>query len=634
MRQMRGTSNNNRGRARKPEHTWRTLGRLLQYTFASSRTMWVVSIISIIVAALSASLGSKFIQTLIDSYIMPLTKEATPNFAPLIQAIAIMAAIYYTGVIGTGIFTQLQVIIGQRVQKQIRDEMFEHMQSLPMSYFDRNDVGDIMSRYTNDVDTLMQMISQSIPTFIQSLFNMVFVLIMMILISPLLTLLSLVVLGLSIIFVRVLFSQSSRYFSAQQRALGTVNGYAEEILNGLKVVKVFSHEQAVQKQFDTYNSGLRNDSAKANAYATMVFPIMGNMSNLLYVLTAVVGGTLAVNNVITLTLGGLAAFLQLSRGFTQPVAQISQQVNSIIMALAGAERIFGLLDEKPESDDGKVTLTNMKKDAAGNLVPTKEHTENWAWQVPGTPVKLVPVQGVVEFKDVNFSYYPGVQILHDINLTAKAGEKVAFVGATGAGKTTITSMINRFYDIDSGQITYDGIDIREIKKADLRRSLAIVLQETNLFTDTIMNNIRMGNLDATDDEVIAAAKLANADEFIQELPKGYQSTIDGDGSDLSQGQRQLLSIARAAVADPPVMIMDEATASIDTRTERAVQAGMDNLMKGRTTFVIAHRLSTIFNSDLIIVLDHGKIVERGNHEQLMAQHGEYYQLYTGSLVLE
>ncbi|WP_416353280.1 ABC transporter ATP-binding protein [Agrilactobacillus fermenti] len=620
-------------KSKGPKDTWATLKRLLKLIFTGHPIPLIVAFISIIVAAISGVAGSLFLQRLVDDYILPLLKLRSHNFSALFGAILVMGGIYYLGVIATLIFTQIMPVLGQRIQRQIRDDLFSHMQTLPVNYFDRNSFGDIMSRYTNDVDTLMQLISQSLPQFISSLFNIVFVVVGMLSLSPLLTLVSLVIFGLSIGVVRFLSNRSSKYFQAQQKSLGALNGFIEESLNGLKVIKVFSHEPQTQQRFDAYNEGLREDAARANGFATMLFPIMGNIGNLLYVLVALVGGILAVNQISGLTLGAIAAFLQLSRNFSQPISQISQQLNAIIIALAGAERIFQLQDEPEETDQGQVVLVRAIKGADGILAAAPEG-QIWAWKYPDPKQPLIELRGRVVFDHVNFSYDGQKQVLHDINLVVAPGQKVALVGSTGAGKTTITNMLTRFYEIDSGTITYDGINIQDIRKASLRQSLGMVLQETNLFTDTVANNIRFGNLTATDAQVHAAADLANATTFIDHLAQGFETQITNGGSSLSQGERQLLSIARAAVADPPVMILDEATSSIDTKTERLVQAGMDNLMQDRTTFAIAHRLSTIFNADLILVIEQGQIIERGNHESLMAQKGAYYELYTGKKALE
>ncbi len=615
-----------------PRHTGATVKRLLGLIFTSYPLPLIVAMVSIIIAALAGVMGSLFLQRLVDDYILPLVQQHSHDFSNLFRAILIMGGIYYVGVIATLLFTQIMPVLGQRIQRRVRDDMFAHMQTLPVGYFDRNDYGDVMSRYTNDVDTLMQLISQSLPQFVSSLFNIVFVIVGMLTLSPLLTILSLFIFALSIGVIRFLSKRSSKYFQAQQRSLGQINGFIEENLNGLKVVKVFSHEKESEATFDKYNESLRQDAALANGYSTMLFPIMGNIGNILYVLTALVGGILVVSHTSVLTLGAIAAFLQLSRNFSQPISQISQQLNAIIIALAGAERIFQLLDEKPEVDNGQVTLVKAHAGADGQLVKDDQGSL-YAWQDP-KQAALIPLKGRVVFDHVDFSYDGQKQILKDINLVAEAGQKVALVGATGAGKTTITNMLNRFYEIGSGTITYDGINIVDIKKDSLRQSLGMVLQETNLFTDTVANNIRIGDLQADDTAVEKAAKLANADGFIQNLPQGYQTLIANGGSSLSQGERQLLSIARAAVADPPVMILDEATSSIDTKTERQVQVGMDNLMAHRTTFAIAHRLSTIFNADLILVIEDGEIKERGNHDSLMAQKGIYYELYTGKTILD
>ena len=601
-------------------HRMKTLGRLLRLIVKTSPWMLTVSMIMIVLAAASNVIGSLFIERLINNYIMPLTKEKVPNYGPLEIAIAVMFGIYAIGFLSNYLFNMLMGVLAQKVQYRVRNEMFTHMESLPISYFDQNEFGDIMSRYTNDIDTLMQMISQSIPQFTNSALSLLFVVCAMFSLSWQLTLFSFIIFALSIGIVRFLTVKSGTYFQIQQKTLGQINGYNEEMLNGLKVIKVFSHELESKAGFDKYNEELRQASGRANTYATVLFPIMGNIGNLLYVLIAFIGGAVAINQWAPLSLGAIGSFLQLSRQFSMPIAQISQQLNSIVMALAGAERIFNLEDQASEPDDGTVTIS--KGDEVGS---------NWNWNVPQKDgsIKKVPVRGHIVFDHVNFSYVPEHQILHDISIDAKPGMKVAMVGETGAGKTTISNMLNRFYEIDSGTITYDGIPIKNIKKDDLRQSLSIVLQETHLFTGTIMDNIRFGNPDASDDDVYQAAKLSHADEFIHDLDHGYQTVIDGDGGDLSQGQMQLLSIARAMIADEPVMILDEATSSIDTRTEKMVQAGMDNLLAGRTSFVIAHRLSTIVNSDLILVLDHGHIIERGNHEELLKQKGYYYELYTG-----
>lgn len=601
----------------------KTLNRLLKLILTTSPWMFIISTITIILAALSNVIGTMFIEQLINNYIEPLLKQVqkgqAPNYGPLLQAIIVMFGIYAIGFVSNYLFNMLMGVLGQKVQFRVRNEMFTHMEKLPISYFDQNDYGDIMSRYTNDIDTLMQMISQSIPQFTNSILTLIFVISAMFILSWQLTIFSLIVFALSIGIVRFLTKRSGRYFSIQQKKLGQINGYNEEMLNGLKVIKVFSHEPEVKKDFDTYNEELRIASGRANTYATVLFPIMGNIGNLLYVLIAFIGGAAAINGWAPITLGAIASFLQLSRMFSMPIAQISQQLNSIVMALAGANRIFQLEDQPVEEDKGTVTISKSENVKGA-----------WNWNVSENgQIKKVPVRGHIIFDHVNFSYVPGKQILHDISINAKPGMKVALVGETGAGKTTISNMLNRFYEIDSGTITYDGISIKNIKKDDLRQSLSIVLQETHLFSGTIMENIRFGNPDASDDDVYQAAKLSHADEFIHELDHGYETVIDGDGGDLSQGQMQLLSIARAMIADEPVMILDEATSSIDTRTEKMVQAGMDNLLAGRTSFVIAHRLSTIVNSDLILVLDHGNIIESGNHESLLKQKGYYYELYTG-----
>ena len=603
----------------------KVLGRLLKLVLTTSPWMLVVSIITIILAAASAVIGSLFIERLIDTYVTPLLHEKVPNYGPLFNAILVMFGIYAIGFLSNYLFSMLMGVLAQKVQFRVRNETFTHMESLPIAYFDQNNYGDIMSRYTNDIDTLMQMISQSLPQFLNSALSLIFVIVAMFSLSWQLTLFSFIIFALSFGIVRFLTVRSSHYFKVQQNKLGQINGYDEEMLNGLKVIKVFSHEPEAEEGFDKFNEELRGASGKANTYATILFPIMGNMGNLLYVLIAFIGGAAAINGWAPLTLGAIASFLQLSRQFSMPIAQISQQLNSIVLALAGAQRIFELEDEPSEVDNGDVIMS-----------PNKEVKNSWYWDVPekNGDIKKVPIKGHIVFDHVNFSYVPEHQILYDINIDAKPGMKVALVGETGAGKTTISNMLNRFYEIQSGKITYDGVPISQIRKNDLRHSLSIVLQEPHLFTGTIMDNIRFGKPDASDDEVYQAARLAHADEFIHELDDGYETVIDGDGGDLSQGQMQLLSIARAMIADEPVMILDEATSSIDTRTERMVQAGMDNLLAGRTSFVIAHRLSTIVNSDLILVLDHGHIIERGTHEELLKQKGYYYELYTGKKELD
>ena len=547
-----------------------------------------------------------------------------------------LGCIFLVGVVSTFVYTRMMVTIGQGVLKQVRDDMFEHMQTLPIRYFDQNTNGSIMSLYTNDTDTLRQMINQSIPQALMSFFTIIVTFISMLILSPLLTVLAVVMIGVLLLVTKKIGGNSGKFFVRQQIALADVTGYVEERMNGQRVVKVFNHENKSKEEFDKLNEQLFESAANANTFANMMGPVIGNIGNLQFVLTAVLGGFLSVQGVGGITLGVMASYLQFTKSFTQPFMQVAQQFNSIVMALAGAERIFNLIDEEPEMDEGYVELVNAKKDAQGNIVECKERTGMWAWKHPheadGT-VTYTELKGDVRFEDVTFGYNSDKVILQDISLFAKPGQKLAFVGSTGAGKTTITNLINRFYDIQGGKIRYDGINITKIKKDDLRRSLGIVLQDTHLFTGTIMENIRYGKLDATDEEVYEAARLSHADQFIRMLPNGYDTVLSGDGEELSQGQRQLLSIARAAVANPPVLILDEATSSIDTRTESIVQKGMDNLMKGRTVFVIAHRLSTIRNSDAIIVLEHGKIIERGDHEDLIQMKGTYYQLYTGKLEL-
>ncbi len=628
----------NQKQTKKPvrsKNTGKTAKRLLSYVFKYKGRL-VVVLISILASALTGVASSLFLQTLIDDYIEPLLIEAVPNFAGLFKAIIFMAGIYIIGIVATLLYNRLMVTVAQGVLKDIRDEMFEHMQTLPIKYFDTHSHGDIMSRYTNDTDTLRQMISQSLPQMFSSLITIVSVFFAMLATNIWLTLLVVVFVSFMLFVTGKIAGKSAKYFVKQQQSIGDVNGYIEEMINGQKVVKVFCHEEKAKEGFDKKNEELCKNSAAANMFANVLMPVMNNLGNVQYILIAIIGGVFAVNGIGGITLGAIASFLQLSKSFTQPMGQISQQLNAVIMALAGAERIFELMDEESEVDDGYVTLVNVKYGKNDELVEVEERTGIWAWKHPhsdGT-VSYTKLEGKVELHDVDFGYVEDKIVLHDITLYAKPGQKVAFVGATGAGKTTITNLINRFYDIADGKVRYDGININKIKKSDLRRSIGIVLQDVNLFTGTVMDNIRYGNLNASDEECIAAAKLANADGFIRHLPNGYNTVISGSGSDLSQGQRQLLSIARAAVADPPVMILDEATSSIDTRTEEIVQRGMDGLMYGRTVFVIAHRLSTVRNSDVIMVLELGRIIERGSHDDLIKQHGQYYRLYTGAFELE
>ena len=611
----------------------KTIKRLLKYVTENYKLQLAVVLVSIIISALVGVIGTQFIKYLIDDFITPLLGSQSPDYSGLLNVIMIMAVIYLVGVVCTFTYNRLMVNISQGVLNKIRTQMFNHMQKLPIRYFDSRTHGDIMSTYTNDVDTLRQMLSQSIPQVFSACVSMVAVLIAMFATNLYLTLVVLAMVVLMIFVSRYLGGNSSRFFVKQQEDIGKVNGYIEEMMEGQKVVKVFNYEEDSKAKFDDLNEQLCDSMTKANMYANILMPCIMNIGNLGYVLVAVIGGILSVNGI--LTIGSIAAFLQYVKAFTNPLGQVSQQMNSIIMALAGAERIFDLIDQEEEMDEGYVTLVNAKMEN-GKIVESEERTGMWAWKHPHKDGRITytRLRGQVEFENVQFGYEEKKRILHDITLTAKEGQKVSFVGATGAGKTTITNLINRFYDIQDGKIRYDRINIRKIKKDDLRRSLGMVLQDTSLFTGTIRDNIRYGKLNATDEEVEAAAKLSNADKFIKHLPHGYDTMITGNGEGLSQGQRQLLSIARAALNNPPVLILDEATSSIDTRTEKIVQEGMDKLMKGRTVFVIAHRLSTIKNSDLIMVLDHGRIIERGNHNELIAQKGTYYGLYTGAIEID
>lgn len=608
--------------------------RLFSYVFKHYKIHCISVVILILISSLANIAGTMFMKTLIDDYILPFINEGNPDFGPLLKALIMMGSFYYFGTFCTWAYNRIMVNVTQGTLRNIRNDLFEHMEKLPIKYYDTHSHGDIMSIYTNDTDTLRQMISQGIPQLISSAITVIGVLISMIILDIPLTIITLVMVGIMITVTKYIAKQSGTYFIKQQKSLGKVNGYIEEMMEGQKVVKVFCHEEECIEQFNKINEELCESANNANKYANILMPVMANIGNINYVITAILGSLLAIYKVGNFTVGGLASFLQFNKTLNQPIAQVSQQLNGIVMALAGAERIFDLIDEEPEVDDGYVELVNAKISKDGNIEEVKERTGIWAWKhyhKADNTTTYQKVEGDVVFDHVDFGYNDEKIILHDIELYAKPGQKIAFVGATGAGKTTITNLINRFYDIQDGKIRYDGININKIKKDDLRRSLGIVLQDTHLFTGTVMENIRYGKLDATDEEVIAAAKLANADYFIKHLPDGYNTLLTGDGSNLSQGQRQLLSIARAAVADPPVLILDEATSSIDTRTEKIVQEGMDNLMHGRTVFVIAHRLSTIKNSDVIMVLDKGYIIERGNHDSLIEKKGIYYQLYTGAL---
>lgn len=620
-----------RGPKPKIKNPGKLFARLMGFIFKKYLPACIIVVICIFVSVLANVQGTMFTKNLIDDYIVPLLKTGNPNYGPLLAAMGRVAVFYGIGVISTFAYSKIMIYVSQGTIKNLRVELFSHMQDLPIRYFDSHAHGDIMSIYTNDIDTLRQLISQSLPQILNSAITVVSVFVSMVILNIPLTVLTIVMVIVTTVVTKKFAGFSSRYFLAQQRDLGKVNGFIEEMLNGQKVVKVFTHEQENIEAFDKINDELFESAYNANMYSNMLGPVNAQIGNLSYVLCALAGGVMALSGFGGLTLGKLASFLTFNKSFNMPISQVSQQFNSIIMALAGCDRIFSLLDEAPETDEGYVSLVNAKEEN-GTLTETPEHTGLWAWkhthQADGS-VDYKKLEGDVVFDDVDFGYVPEKIVLHDVDLFATPGQKIAFVGTTGAGKTTITNLINRFYDIADGKIRYDGININKIKKADLRHSLGIVLQDTHLFTATVMENIRYGKLDATDDEVYAAARLANADTFIRQLPDGYNTVLTGDGANLSQGQRQLLAIARAAIADPPVLILDEATSSIDTRTERIVQDGMDKLMHGRTTFVIAHRLSTVRNSDCIMVLEQGRIIERGSHDELISKKGKYYQLYTG-----
>ena len=615
----------------KIENPGRLLKRLMGYILKKYGVLYALVIIGILASVMCNTQGTMFMQKLIDDYITPMIEIGSADYGPLLHAIGKVAGFYALGVVATFLYNKLLIYISQGTIKNLRDDLFTHMQDLPIRYFDTHSHGNIMSVYTNDIDTLRQMISQSIPQLLNSIVTIVNVFIYMVILNIPLTILTLVMVAITVFMTGKFAGFSSRYFLAQQQDIGKVNGFIEEMLNGQKVVKVFTHEEQNIEDFNKLNDQLYDSAYNANRYSNYLGPVNAQIGNISYVLCAMIGGMMALSGFSGLTLGKLASFLTFNKSFNMPISQVSIQLNSVVMALAGSERIFKLLDEEPETDDGYVTLVNVKEEN-GQLTETTESTGIWAWkhvhQADGS-VEYKRLTGDVVFDDVDFGYVPDKIVLHNVDLYATPGQKIAFVGSTGAGKTTITNLINRFYDIQDGKIRYDGININKIKKADLRHSLGIVLQDTHLFTATVMENIRYGKLDATDEEVYAAARLANADTFIRQLPDGYHTVLTGDGANLSQGQRQMLSIARAAIANPPVLILDEATSSIDTRTERIVQDGMDKLMAGRTTFIIAHRLSTIRNSDCIIVLEHGRVIERGNHEQLLAAKGKYYQLYTG-----
>lgn len=622
-------------RGKGPENPGKLLKRLMGMLMKHYGAAIIIVAICIIINVLANVQGTMFMQRLIDDYITPLLKSETKNYTPLLHAIGRVACFYGIGIIASYSYNRIMVNVTQGMLKTFRDSMFTKMEQLPIKYFDTHAHGDIMSMYTNDTDTLRQMISQSMPQLFNSAITIISTTVCMFMLNIPLTALTFFMVGIMLVLTRKIGGLSAKHFIAQQKDIGTVNGYIEEMMQGQRVVKVFCHEEESKEAFDKLNDALCESSYKANNYSNILGPINAQLGNISYVLCAIVGGVLAIGNVGGFTLGGLASFLTFNKNFNMPINQISMQINAIVMALAGAERIFKLLDEEPEVDEGYVELVNAKREN-GQLVPSEKRTGLWAWahkHTNGDPTTYVELKGDVVFDDVDFGYTDDKIVLHNVSMFAQPGQKLAFVGSTGAGKTTITNLINRFYDIQDGKIRYDGININKIKKADLRRSLGIVLQDTHLFSMSVRENIRYGRLDATDEEVEAAAKLANADGFIRRLPQGYDTVLTGDGANLSQGQRQLLAIARAAIADPPALILDEATSSIDTRTERLVQDGMDKLMHGRTTFVIAHRLSTIRNSDCIMVLEQGRIIERGTHEELLEKKGRYYQLYTGNAVL-